>query len=394
MPLAPLASGSAVSVAADTASINSLWHRQEVEVGPFVFAVSDTATARRVPLVARAWDSGGSMSQDTLFLGIGQAPLLLLDDDGGAGYESYFLRPLSDLGLYVDYWDVAKDGLLNPERLGAYRTVLWFTGDDDSTTLTPQEQGLIASYLDNGGHLILSGQNIASALFARGNAADSAFCARYLRCALVQAATSDYTLMGVAGDPVAGGMVLSFRGEHGAANQTAPDVVKPTDPAVVMIRYLPSQGGAAVRWHDPITGAKLIYLAFGLEGIGGPSRTTPRQFLQKMISWCSLSTPVKDRGQCPTVPQGFGLLPPFPNPCNESTAIMVELPQKARVRVAVVNAAGRLTRTLMDEVRAPGRYRIVWDGRDLLGNHVASGVYLVHAEVGSLRDSRKLVLLR
>ncbi|MDZ7296028.1 MAG: T9SS type A sorting domain-containing protein, partial [candidate division KSB1 bacterium] len=240
----------------------------------------------------------------------------------------------------------------------------------------------------------LTGQNIASDLFGRGSAADSAFCARYLKCTLVKPGTSDYTMMGVAGDPVAGGMVLSLRGQYGAGNQTAPDVVAPLSPAVMMLKYLPGQGAAAVRWHDPATGAKLIYLAFGFEGIGGPSRSTATQFLQKMLAWFALPAAVEGQERFTGVPVKFRVLPPFPNPCNESTAFLVELPERARLRVMVVNAAGRLVRVLVDEVREAGRYRETWDGRDLLGTPVSSGVYIVRAEANSLRDSTKLLVLR
>ncbi|MDZ7378896.1 MAG: M1 family aminopeptidase [candidate division KSB1 bacterium] len=384
----------AITVSADTAAIDSLWHREEAEVGPFVFTVSDTATARRVPFVVRAWSADGHVAHDTLHVGVGQAPILLLDDDGGAAYEGYYQRALAELGLYIDYWDAAKDGPPGPQLLGTYRTVLWFTGDDDTTSLTAHEQGLVAEYLDNGGHLILTGQNISSDLFGRGSAADSAFCARYLKCTLVKPGTSDYTMMGVAGDPVAGGMVLSLRGQYGAGNQTAPDVVAPLSPAVMMLKYLPGQGAAAVRWHDPATGAKLIYLAFGFEGIGGPSRSTATQFLQKMLAWFALPAAVEGQERFTGVPVKFRVLPPFPNPCNESTAFLVELPERARLRVMVVNAAGRLVRVLVDEVREAGRYRETWDGRDLLGTPVSSGVYIVRAEANSLRDSTKLLVLR
>jgi hypothetical protein len=149
-----------------------------------------------------------------------------------------------------------------------------------------------------------------------------------------------------------------------------------------------------VRWEDPSTGAKVIYLAFGFEGIGGPARTTALQFLQKALTWLALPTAVHGQRPAGAVPETFRLLPPYPNPFNASTLVTVELPVKARLRLVVVNAAGQVTRVVVDEVRAAGRYRERWDGCDALGRPVASGVYYLQAEADHLRDSCKVVVLR
>ncbi|MBC7187098.1 MAG: hypothetical protein H5U38_08700 [Calditrichaeota bacterium] len=384
----------AIALRQDTARVGFLEHRGQTVVGPFAFAVSDTASARRVPFIARIGAAGGYTVCDTFSVGVGRAPLLLVDDDGGASYEGYFLGPLAELGTYVDYWNCALEGPPGVANLSGYGTVIWFTGDDDSTTLTHEEQMALADYVGKGGHLLLTGQNIASDLMARRTDADSAFCAELLHIRLVQPSTSDYMAMGVAGDPIAPGLVVNLRGQYGAGNQAAPDVVAPLAPSALMLKYLPSQGGAAVHWEDPRTGAKLVYLAFGFEGIGGPARTTAAQLLQKILAWFTLPSGVELDRPSAMLPGSFGLLPPYPNPFNSSVAVVVELPAKARLRLAVINAAGQVTRVLLDEPRAAGRYRERWDGCDAQGNPVASGVYYLRAEAGPLRDSTKVVLLR
>ncbi len=384
----------AIAIRPDTATVAALAHREQVEVGPFEFAVSDTATARRVGLLVCVQAEGGYVTTDTVLVGLGQAPLLLVDDDCGAGYEGYFLRPLTELGLYVDYWNCAQDGPPHAEDLQGYRTVVWFTGDDDSTTLTRLEQTALAEYLGKGGHLLLSGQNIASDLYGRASAGDSAFCAAFLRCTLVAPTTTDYLAMGVAGDPVAGGMVLNLQGQYGAGNQNSPDVVAPRAPGVIMLKYLPGQGGAAVRWHDDSTGAKVVFLAFGFEGIGGPARTTAVQFLQEILAWFATPASLQGENVSSSVPHSFRLLPPYPNPFNAATLVTVELPVRTRLRLTVVNCAGQVVRVLVDELRAAGRYRERWDGCDDQGRPVASGVYHLCAQADDVRDSAKVVVLR
>ena len=97
-----------------------------------------------------------------------------------------------------------------------------------------------------------------------------------------------------------------------------------------------------------------------------------------------------------------GILPPdyalganFPNPFNPSTSINYALPRAGATRLTIYDVLGRKVRTLVDdnEHRA-GFYTAVWDGRDEHSRVVASGVYFYLLEAGTLRQSRKMVLVQ
>ena len=60
----------------------------------------------------------------------------------------------------------------------------------------------------------------------------------------------------------------------------------------------------------------------------------------------------------------------------------------------IYDIAGRLVKTLVDADRAGGVYEAVWTGRDANGVGVASGIYFCRAEIGSMTEVRKVVLLR
>lgn len=65
------------------------------------------------------------------------------------------------------------------------------------------------------------------------------------------------------------------------------------------------------------------------------------------------------------------------------------------VRLGIYDTAGRLVRRLCDgEVRNPGRHVIRWDGRDVTGLPLPSGVYVCRIEAGDARDAGKMVLIR
>ena len=75
------------------------------------------------------------------------------------------------------------------------------------------------------------------------------------------------------------------------------------------------------------------------------------------------------------LPADFALHPAYPNPFNAEVALSFDLPQEASVSLVLYDALGRPVRRLVDGPLAAGRYRFVWDGRDLSGRVVASGIY-------------------
>jgi aminopeptidase N len=83
-----------------------------------------------------------------------------------------------------------------------------------------------------------------------------------------------------------------------------------------------------------------------------------------------------------------------PNPFAGSTTLDLRADDRSvPVKVGVYDGTGRLVRLLFDEPVASER-SIEWDGRDAAGHAVASGVYFMRAEQGSLSETRRIVLLR
>ena len=96
----------------------------------------------------------------------------------------------------------------------------------------------------------------------------------------------------------------------------------------------------------------------------------------------------------PGIIQVTGLLPNFPNPFNPSTTIVFALERGGDVHLAVHDLRGRLVALLVHEWQAAGQHQVVWDGVNKSGSPVASGVYLVRLKVGSVQDSRRVLLLK
>jgi len=94
-----------------------------------------------------------------------------------------------------------------------------------------------------------------------------------------------------------------------------------------------------------------------------------------------------------------------PNPFNPSVTLQLAVPAPTaggaagnagavQVRVTIYDARGRRVRSLLDQPRPPGRYRLLWDGRDGRGTILPSGIYLYRVEAGVALSTGKLTLLR
>ena len=93
------------------------------------------------------------------------------------------------------------------------------------------------------------------------------------------------------------------------------------------------------------------------------------------------------------------LLANYPNPFNPETWIPYRLAEDAFVTLTIYNLSGHVVRTLEIGHRIASAYEnrskaIYWDGRNSLGEQVASGVYFYHLSAGDYSATRKMVILK
>lgn len=95
------------------------------------------------------------------------------------------------------------------------------------------------------------------------------------------------------------------------------------------------------------------------------------------------------------IPTAFALDPAHPNPFNPTTSIVYAVPKQTQVTLIVYNLLGQAVARLFDGVRVPGRYTVVWDGRNTEGAPVASGVYLYQLTTADgFTQTRRMTLLK
>jgi len=93
------------------------------------------------------------------------------------------------------------------------------------------------------------------------------------------------------------------------------------------------------------------------------------------------------------------LLQNYPNPFNPETWIPYQLAEDSSVSVSIYDTTGQLIRTLSLGFQAAGFYNsreraAYWDGRNALGERVASGIYFYQLTTPSFQQTRRLVIVK
>ncbi|HEX28712.1 TPA: hypothetical protein ENG04_01380, partial [Candidatus Poribacteria bacterium] len=104
-------------------------------------------------------------------------------------------------------------------------------------------------------------------------------------------------------------------------------------------------------------------------------------------------------GEVRVVPCETALLPNYPNPFNPETWIPFQLAKEADVVIRIYDVRGNLIRTLDLGRLCAGYYTsrssaAYWDGRNEIGERVASGVYVYQMVVGDKGFVRRMVILK
>ena len=93
------------------------------------------------------------------------------------------------------------------------------------------------------------------------------------------------------------------------------------------------------------------------------------------------------------------LLQNYPNPFNPETWIPYQLSEDSQVSVSIYDTTGQLVRTLSLGFQSAGFYNnqghaAYWDGRNALGERVASGIYFYQLTTPTFQQTRRLVIVK
>ena len=93
------------------------------------------------------------------------------------------------------------------------------------------------------------------------------------------------------------------------------------------------------------------------------------------------------------------LLPNYPNPFNPETWIPYDLAKDANVHIHIYSVKGESVQELSLGFQKAGTYRTraraaYWDGRNAMGERVASGIYFYTLQAGHFKSTRRMVIMK
>jgi len=359
---------------------------------PFLFVVSDTLT-RVIDVPFSVHLSANPIFHSASFgfiIRVGHPEVLLVDDDEGAPYEMFFESSLDSLGIKPYHWDVKVLSAPDVDILSKFTATIWFTGDSKSGTLTDPEISSLSQYLDDGGRLFLTGQNIGEDIGAHS------FYSDYLKATFVAPRSMDHIVEGAPGDVIGDGLTVITGGSGGGSNQNSQDIIDALAGADTVFLY--DDGVAGVRYDSGIF--KTVYLSFGLEGVNDFARGYDHRpiILKRILEWFGMEVGCDE--ECLTHftnPTLTTLLQNRPNPFSSTTTITAVLrgdEVTGLSRLEIFDVAGRVVKSFEIMEKVPGSVRFVWDGRDDSGRGVPSGVYFCRLQAGDFSRAVKMLKLK
>jgi len=141
-----------------------------------------------------------------------------------------------------------------------------------------------------------------------------------------------------------------------------------------------------------VMGQTYYYRIASLDNQGNRSEYSPEIAVTVTGAW---------QGNGPEMPRVTVIESNYPNPFNSATTIVYSVadlgPIPAEITIEIYDIMGRKVRTLVNEKKEVGIYKIIWDGRDNLGDDLTSGTYFARISQWNLslgRSTRKLTLVR
>jgi len=292
--------------------------------------------------------------------------------------------------------DALTSGLVNAAN---YPIVDFLIGADLylDESVSPDEQTLLKAYLQGGGNLLISGNDLAFDLDEKGKTDDNDFCYNYLKMRYFTRSplnlTSTYYQIefNTAWTDQTG--IFSFdNGTHGTYNVKRPDAIKPTNGSKPYIHFTgidTTNGLAGVAYSglfpDGTAPGKVLVTTVPIETIYPDSARD--EFIKTILTFFNSEDKIQPVSNI--MPVKFALEPNYPNPFNGSTHIAFSLPQESRAKITVYNSLGQVVSNLTDSVYNAGRHEIIWRTQN-----ISTGIYFYRIDTPEHSAVRKMILLK
>ncbi len=296
-----------------------------------------------------------------------------------------------DPGDDVDYFSIQVDE--------AGELIVWTTGDLDTVGALQNSEGTTLAENDD--------ENRDADEFNFRIVHDVEPGTYYIKVQSYETATGSYTIS--AAFTAAPTLLVDVNGDG---------VVNVIDLVIVAVNFGTTDATAVqgdVNGDGEVNREDIIAVLEALEAqeaVGAPAAVSTTQSLQQWIDRAKqlnrtdatfqkgvamLEQLVATWREAETVPKETALLANYPNPFNPETWIPYQLAKSAVVTLTIYAADGKLVRTLELRHQSVGIYQnksqaAYWDGKNALGEPVASGLYFYTLTTGDFTATRKMLI--
>jgi len=256
--------------------------------------------ADSVQLMFVYWDQNawgwGFYLDNFLLEGFKLPKVLFVDDDEGASYDTFFVSSLNFLGVTIDSIYTVTPGQPGPDYftiMANFDIVIWNTGDDYLNTLLSSDTTDLGRYLNSGGKLWLSSQDV---LYDLGTAVSWMHLSGYSEDVGCQQATGVGSVMNGFSFPTNGSAIWDYS-----------DVIIPDPPA--WSEVINENGDTNAIAIDTSAGVPyyLFFNTFPFENI--VDEYNRHEFARRVLKFFGYPVPSRDVGVIAVLsPSGFSQL--------------------------------------------------------------------------------------
>lgn len=233
----------------------------------FSIDISDSASIGVEELELAIFQDGEYLFSHPIRMNIGTAPVLIVDDDNNGpsdvNAELFYTTILDSLG--IDYLiHKRSDGPINPNQINATPIVIWLC-EWAFPSLDEDDRTALSSYLDLGGNLYVSGQDLGWDLNENpGDASQTEFYTNYLHANWGGDNAGTFQVNGIRGNPISDQLKFTIYQPGYDGSSQYPDYFTPANDANTIFEYDNGLGMGLSYVGD----YRLVYTGVGLETFG------------------------------------------------------------------------------------------------------------------------------
>jgi len=256
------------------------------------FSVNENAKGKTSKIII-SWHAAGEFTGvDTFNVIVGKLPFLIVDDDLGIYPAEKLYTNIFDLwDINYGVWDKLTNGDLRPDYLNNFPVVIWLC-EWAFPTLDVFDRYALSYFLDSGGNLFISGQDIGWDFNDPNghNYNSKQFYTEYLHANYFADTSPTNEIIGIPNDPIGNGLQFSAYQPGLPANNQYPDEIGPTEGATSCFKYSGGQNNSfGIKYEGD---HKVVYFGMGLEAIDANEETQPNdispirtEVMSRVLNW-------------------------------------------------------------------------------------------------------------